>query len=155
MPRNFKVHADPGQFSDWQKPTMRGYRMCCCACGLSHEMEFMAVKITKEHPGGILEFHALPADKYQVQFRAKIHRRATATAQRAMATKERCPACGSSDPDRVKMKGERGEFWQCWNKKCRCTWKAKTPKKTTLTPEQIRHGLVMLARTKEARARKS
>ncbi len=53
------------QFKDneWVQPRMRHHRMKCCDCGLVHEMDF------RIHRG-------------RIQFRAKRHARATASARR-------------------------------------------------------------------------
>lgn len=66
------IHAagDDG-WTDWQKPTMRGYKMQCCDCGLVHETEFRIFKVEEspspdEHYG-----HVVSPDDYRLQFRMK------------------------------------------------------------------------------------
>ena len=61
---------------------MQGYRMACCDCGLVHDMDFVAIKITKRFHDGTYEFEELPIDQFQVRLRAKRNNRSTAQVRR-------------------------------------------------------------------------
>lgn len=79
----------PTGWSAWIKPIMSGYRLGCCDCRLVHDLEFMAVKITKKNPNGTLEFHDLDPEKFQVQFRARRNNRSTSQIRRHQGVKFR------------------------------------------------------------------
>lgn len=55
---------------EWIQPIPRGYKMCCCDCGLVHKMDFRIVRSRKT------------SRKTIVQFRAYIDSRATGQARR-------------------------------------------------------------------------
>jgi hypothetical protein len=45
MPKHIRHKVDEDGWTEWIRPwgpsgTQKGYRMSCCDCGLSHEMEF-------------------------------------------------------------------------------------------------------------------
>ena len=52
--------AKPNQ---WQQPIRKGYKFCCCDCGLTHELDF---RLIKKH----------------IQFKAKRDKRATGQVRR-------------------------------------------------------------------------
>lgn len=31
-------------WTEWQRPIRRGYKMCCCDCGLVHDVDFRVIK---------------------------------------------------------------------------------------------------------------
>jgi hypothetical protein len=64
VPRRIKHVAGEGGWSEWVHP-LPGYRLICCDCGLSHEMEFRVVA-------------------NEVIFRARRHERSTAQVRRHM-----------------------------------------------------------------------
>ncbi len=69
MSKSYSQHpVDANGWTDWVQPMPAGYRVCCCDCGLVHEMDF------RYHDG-------------KVQFRARRHTRATASV-RAHAKRE-------------------------------------------------------------------
>lgn len=73
-----KHRPDRDGWSCWVQPTVTGYRMACCDCGLVHELEFVifarvggkAVKLDPEH--------------YGIEFRARRHKRSTSQVRRHM-----------------------------------------------------------------------
>ena len=62
MPRYKIVKA-----GEWEQPVRKGYRMCCCDCGLVHVLDFRVVN-------------------GRIQFRAFRNARATAAARRKKRT---------------------------------------------------------------------
>ncbi len=82
MPRLKKHVAGEGGWSDWDWPIMTGYRMACCDCGLVHDMEFQAIKVTKSTTGGVFEYEDLDRKKYRVAIRARRNNRSTAQVRR-------------------------------------------------------------------------
>lgn len=40
MGRYRKENAVNGRWSRWVQPVKRGYKFCCCDCGLVHDMDF-------------------------------------------------------------------------------------------------------------------
>ena len=83
MPRIKTHEAGEGGWSEWVYPTMTGYRMICCDCGLAHEMEFTALRVIVMD-GEAWEGEELPTGDYRVQFRVRRHNRSTAQVRRAM-----------------------------------------------------------------------
>lgn len=75
------IENDDG-WCDWVQPAMSGYRMSCCDCGLVHNMEFRALKKTKDLPDGMWRAKKLDQDLYRVEFRASRNNRATAQVRR-------------------------------------------------------------------------
>lgn len=71
--KRFKaVKAVSDGWSAWQNPTMTGYLMKCCDCGLVHEVEFRVGKVTRVHADGKgWKGEPVPADEYRVQMRMK------------------------------------------------------------------------------------
>lgn len=55
---------------DWVHPKP-GYLMKCCDCGLVHEVQFKAVRVTKKKRGGWVEFEDVEDPDVSVVFRAK------------------------------------------------------------------------------------
>jgi hypothetical protein len=82
MPRHRRHTAGPDGWSEWVAPDMAGYRMSCCDCGLVHEMEFSALRVTGTAADGSWTADNLPADEYRVKFRVRRHNRATAQVRR-------------------------------------------------------------------------
>jgi hypothetical protein len=59
-------------WTKWQRPVMKGYRMTCCDCGLTHEMEFVAfVVMTKPDKNGYYRALTLPPAHFGVAFRVR------------------------------------------------------------------------------------
>jgi hypothetical protein len=78
-----KEHAvGPRGFSAWKNPKMRGYLMACCDCGLVHEMEFKAFRITKRFADGSYSYDELPRTEYGVTMRARRAARYTSQLRR-------------------------------------------------------------------------
>lgn len=57
------------RFTDWIRPTMNGYHISCCDCGLVHTLNFRALKIIKITKKGTKIGKILPKDKYQIEFK--------------------------------------------------------------------------------------
>lgn len=58
-------------WSEWQQPIMKGYRMECCDCGLVHEVEFRVFRV-EERPAPDENYGPeMPAEEYRVQMRMK------------------------------------------------------------------------------------
>lgn len=36
----YKTYPGTPGFTEWIQPVRRGYKMCCCDCGLVHDMNF-------------------------------------------------------------------------------------------------------------------
>ncbi len=68
MARYKQETATNGRWTDWIQPVRRGYKMCCCDCGLVHDMDF---RITNK----------------RAQFRVARNNRSTALVRRAMKKK--------------------------------------------------------------------
>lgn len=64
---------------------MTGYRMACCDCGLVHDMEFKAVRVTRQRRDGSWEYRDLPVKSFRVMMRAKRNNRSTAALRRGKA----------------------------------------------------------------------
>ena len=60
----------PDGWTDWQSPTMHGYLMKCCDCGLVHEAQFQVVKVDKRE-GVNFEGELMDASEYRVQMRMR------------------------------------------------------------------------------------
>jgi hypothetical protein len=58
-------------WSRWVRPIMAKYFMACCDCGLTHRMQFVAVKVSKRWKDGRWNADVLPSRTYRVMFRAK------------------------------------------------------------------------------------
>lgn len=65
-------------FSRWVNPTMNGYLLACCDCGLVHEMEFRAFKRGRVRKDGSYLIEILRPAAYGVRFRARRAPRYTA-----------------------------------------------------------------------------
>lgn len=63
-------------------PTMKGYRMSCCDCGLVHRLDFEAYRVIKRNPDGSFTVRAIPDGKGQVGLRATRDNRATGQLRR-------------------------------------------------------------------------
>jgi hypothetical protein len=44
MARYWEAIAVNGRWSRWVQPIRRGYKFCCCDCGLVHDMDFRVSK---------------------------------------------------------------------------------------------------------------
>ena len=75
------VAIDDQGWCDWQFPLLKGYKMACCDCGLSHDMEFKIVKVLKYNDDGTHEIKELGKD-YRVLMRAKRNNRSTGQLRR-------------------------------------------------------------------------
>lgn len=66
----------------WVPVKMRGYKMACCDCGLVHDMQFKAVRVTKTNKDESWEYKDLPIGQYRVMLRAKRNPRSTGQLRR-------------------------------------------------------------------------
>ena len=79
----FKIETEgKNGWCRWVPPVMRGYRMACCDCGLVHDMQFKAVRVTKTRKDGSWEYRDLSTKLFRVMFRAKRNNRSTAALKR-------------------------------------------------------------------------
>ena len=83
-----RVRAKSEGWSDWQYPTMTGYRMGCCDCGLVHDMEFKVMRVTKRNEDGSWEGEELDPAEFRVSMRAKRNNRSTAQVRRGDAKRK-------------------------------------------------------------------
>lgn len=60
---------DHPESNEWIYPKRKGYRQCCCDCGLVHEIDFRIVKVGK---------------KSYIEIRFRRNERATAAVRRGM-----------------------------------------------------------------------
>lgn len=67
------VYANPKP-GEWIRPVKRGYKLCCCDCGLVHKIDFRHVKWGRGR---------------KIQFRCFRDERATAAVRREMRKKEK------------------------------------------------------------------
>lgn len=82
----YKQHsAVDGEWTDWDQPVMRGYRLACCDCGLVHELDFRVVRVTKWL--GNRTTQSVQVRGHRVQFRVKRLNRATGQMRRHMKRK--------------------------------------------------------------------
>ena len=65
-----KVRVCKSGWSYWQKPTMKGYLMQCCDCGLVHEVDFQVYMVIKRNPDGTKDVE-VAGDEYEVGIRMK------------------------------------------------------------------------------------
>jgi hypothetical protein len=73
----------PDGWTRWVPPVMTGYRLICCDCGLSHDMEFVVVKVLRHNEDGTWEHSdPLDSDRYRVLFKARRNNRSTANLRR-------------------------------------------------------------------------
>ena len=56
--------------------------MVCCDCGLAHDMQFQATKVTETKEDGSWEGEDLDISEYRVLFRARRNNRSTAQIRR-------------------------------------------------------------------------
>jgi len=68
MPKHRQEVAGSDGWSRWVHPIMEGYRASCCDCGLVHELEF---RVCDDEPA-------------RIEFRARLHNRATGQVRRHM-----------------------------------------------------------------------
>lgn len=50
-------------------PVLRGYKLCCCDCGLVHTVAFDAIRITSSLPDGRFKYQRLDRKRYRVLMR--------------------------------------------------------------------------------------
>lgn len=79
----YRVHeAGDDGWSEWETPVMEQYRLACCDCGLVHDFDFRALRVTKFNPDGTWEATKLGQGKYRVEFRVRRNIRSTAAVRR-------------------------------------------------------------------------
>lgn len=80
MPRVKQYIAGHDGWSEWIIPVMRGYRLICCDCGLSHTMEFKTLRVVKHLSA--LVFNHVAGKGHRVKFRVRLNKRSTAAVRR-------------------------------------------------------------------------
>lgn len=78
--KKIKAITEDG-WSDWQAP-VQGYRLACCDCGLSHNVEFKILKAGKTNSKGFWGAEELPWGEYRILMRAKRNNRSTGQLRR-------------------------------------------------------------------------
>lgn len=68
---------DARGFTRWIRPTMRGYMMACCDCGLVHELQFRVGKVRNRWKDGRWNADLLPNRDYRVFMRGRRAQRYT------------------------------------------------------------------------------
>lgn len=82
MSKFHQVIEQEDGWSDWEYPNMEKYKMQCCDCGLVHDIEFQAIRITKQNEDGSFQFEELPKDQFCVRLKAKRNNRSTGQIRR-------------------------------------------------------------------------
>lgn len=82
MPKIKTEQATEDGWSRWIMPVMKNYRMVCCDCGLSHDMEFGVLLKGEDNPDGTWEAETMDNEKFRVEFRARRNARSTAQVRR-------------------------------------------------------------------------
>jgi len=69
---------------DWSEetPNMDSYRMGCCDCGLVHDIQFRAIKVSELKPDGTFLYETLDQKEYRVEIRVRRNNRSTAQVRR-------------------------------------------------------------------------
>ena len=55
MPRLKTLHEGDNGWTEWIQPVMRRYKLACCGCGLTHDIDF---KITRAHGRPVINLRA-------------------------------------------------------------------------------------------------
>jgi hypothetical protein len=76
------VKYPPVKDGDQVTPKMRGYKMCCCDCGLVHKMDFDVLKVTKKFKDGSYRAVEMSPTTYRVRITPSRDYRATAAVRR-------------------------------------------------------------------------
>ena len=84
VPKIKQHHAGENGWTNPETPVMRGYRMNCCDCGLTHDVNFTAVKVMSHNNNGTWNYKELDVDKYRVVLSMKRNNRSTAQVRRHM-----------------------------------------------------------------------
>lgn len=84
MPRMKKHYAGENGWTKPETPIMRGYRMNCCDCGLTHDVNFTAVEFLGHNNDGTWNYKELDTYKYRVTISMKRNNRSTAQVRRHM-----------------------------------------------------------------------
>lgn len=80
-----KYKQEVAEKDGWSRniaPSMKGYKLGCCDCGLVHDVDFKVVKITTRGPNGYWEAEDVEDDDYRVVIRVKRNNRATGQVRR-------------------------------------------------------------------------
>uniref|UniRef100_A0A6M3LFE8 Uncharacterized protein n=1 Tax=viral metagenome TaxID=1070528 RepID=A0A6M3LFE8_9ZZZZ len=88
MPKLKEEKEQEDGWTRWVPPLMIGYKMACCDCGLVHNMEFKAVKITAKNDDDTWEYKELDIDKFRIIMRAKRNNRSTGQTRRQKHEKD-------------------------------------------------------------------
>lgn len=75
-------HEKDNCWTRWISPIMDGYKIVCCDCGLVHDLEMKAVKVTKKNKDGSWEYKELDTNNFRIVFRAKRNNRSTGQCRR-------------------------------------------------------------------------
>jgi hypothetical protein len=81
MPRVRAELAGPDGWSRRIYPNHRGYRLACCDCGLSHDVRFRVLRVTRYTEGGFT-LAERPVARVRVEMRVRRNERSTAQLRR-------------------------------------------------------------------------
>lgn len=80
--------ANDDGWCDWDTPLMRGYKMYCCDCNLTHEVDYNVLKVTEHNSDGSYHAEELSIEDYRVQMRMKRNNRSTGQMRRNRKSSE-------------------------------------------------------------------
>lgn len=90
--KKYKQHyANDDGYSEWETPVMTDYKLCCCDCGLVHNMDFKVLKVTETFEDGTWNAET-PDGDYRVEFRVSRNNRSTGQVRRHLTPTERAAA---------------------------------------------------------------
>ena len=77
-----EVVGEDGVWTDWISPTMQGYKMCCCDCGLVHILDFRTIEVVPITKDKWTTEIVLDPTTHRAQFRIRRNNRSTAQIRR-------------------------------------------------------------------------
>ena len=80
-------YAEADGWSREIAPTMKGYKLACCDCGLVHDVDFWVVEVTETHDDGSWECKPAP-DEYRIVMKVRRNNRSTAQVRRHQKKQE-------------------------------------------------------------------
>lgn len=85
----YKQHyANDEGWSEWITPVMTDYKLCCCDCGLVHNIDFNVLQVTETFKDGTWD-HKEPDGDYRVEYRISRNKRSTGQVRRHLPTPPR------------------------------------------------------------------
>jgi len=81
-------YANEDGWSEPDTPVMRGYKLCCCDCGLVHNVDFNVLEVTGYNKDGTWNAEYLPIENYRVELRMQRNNRSTGQIKRHMINRK-------------------------------------------------------------------